>query len=500
MFGDLIDLANAQLGGEVLACSDDFFAAASNMLKDAPPTFDPDLYYERGKVMDGWESRRKRGPGHDWALIKLGARGTVQAVDIDTRFFTGNNAPFAVVEAVDAPDDADTDWLQERAFWRVLRPQAPLRPGSHNVFTAGDGLPCTHLRLSIYPDGGVARFRAYGDPAARAAADPRQDWASCLNGGKALACSDMYFGVMQHLTLPYPALDMRGGWETKRRRGDGHDWVIIALGQRADLDEVVIDTNHFKGNYPDRCTLSGIDWPQGEPFTLTRADGWQAIIADVPLQAHTAHSFKAPDLAWRGPVTHLRLQITPCGGVSRLRALGTACPPEPTPALTWLNSLSYTDAVDALLRCCGARRWAEQMAALRPFPHLGAALTAADRIWWTLTERHWREAFSHHPRLGEDPDRLRRRFADTSAWAHDEQAGARLASEQTLADLTQGNLDYEAQFGHVFLLCATGKSADDMLNALRRRIHNTPDRELREAANEQAKITHLRLQKLSPQS
>jgi allantoicase len=491
-FGNLIDLANALLGGQVLACTDDFFAACENMLKDEPPTFDPNLYYDRGKVMDGWESRRKRGPGHDWAIVKLGVRGIVQATDINTQFFTGNNAPFATIEAADAPATATADWLIDHANWRVIRGQVPLRPGSHNIFAAGDGLPCTHLRLSIFPDGGVARFRVYGE--ALPSLTERVDLASALEGGKALACSDMYFGVMQHLTMPHKAPDMRGGWETKRRRGEGHDWVILELGSRGVLDEIVIDTNHFKGNFPDRCTLSGIDWPDAQPFSLTRADAWKPMIVDAPLSADTAHSFT--DLLWHGPVTHVRLQIFPCGGVSRLRAFGRREQATADTLTSAINQLDSAAAIEAFKRCCGSVRWAEQMEAARPFLHFGSLLSTADRLWWTLSSRHWLEAFGHHPRIGEDPERLRRRFAETSNWANNEQSGVRGASEETLAALTQGNLDYEAKFGHVFLICATGKSADEMLAALRRRIQNTPERELREAASEQAKITHLRLQKL----
>ena len=158
-----------------------------------------------------------------------------------------------------------------------------------------------------------------------------------------------------------------------------------------------------------------------------------------------------------------------------------------TPA-AYLNSLPMPAARTALGRCCGARRWVEAMLAARPFASDADLLATAERVWWGLGRTDWLEAFAAHPRIGD-----RGAMAD---WARREQAGADGAAVATLAALAQGNLTYEQRFGHVFLISATGKTADGMLGALRGRLTNDPATELRVAAEEQAKITRLRLDKL----
>lgn len=330
-FTNLIDLASAALGGRALACTDDFFASMHNMLKPEPPHFDPDAYTDRGKEMDGWESRRKRVPGHDRCVVGLGARGVIRALDIDTSFFLGNQPPFASVEAAHLPGDHAI----ETAEWVEILPQSPIRPGSQNLFTVRDPNPFTHVRLSMYPDGGVARFRVYGeveptwdppflDEATRAhVTRGEHDLASLLSGGKALACSDAFFGPMDNLLLPSRAVNMGGGWETRRKRQPGNDWILLRLGDAGTVSVIEVDTNHFKGNYPDRCALRGIYAP-GAPITELidpRAE-WATLLPEQKLAAHTRHFFGAEHIASGGPFTHLRLDIYPDGGVSRLRVWG----------------------------------------------------------------------------------------------------------------------------------------------------------------------------------
>jgi 2-oxo-4-hydroxy-4-carboxy-5-ureidoimidazoline decarboxylase len=163
------------------------------------------------------------------------------------------------------------------------------------------------------------------------------------------------------------------------------------------------------------------------------------------------------------------------------------------PSLATLNLLSRSDAQTELLKCCGSGAWAHQMTESRPFPNERALLEESDRIWSSLPRKDWLEAFSHHPRIGEK--QLRERFAATASWATQEQQGTQGASGQVLAELATGNEQYERQFGFVFLICATGKSADEMLKAQRARMGNDPDTEIRIAAEEQAKITRIRLEK-----
>lgn len=339
LFTGLVDLAADSMGGRVLAASDDFFASKDNLVTDAPAVFLPDEYTERGKWMDGWESRRKRTPGYDWAIVALGAPGRIRGLDIDTAHFLGNHPPYASIEAIVAAPDATADDLQSAQGWMEILAQVPLRAGSHNFFcvgAAGDDPThaWTHLRLNIFPDGGVARLRVYGEvvprgdrhePDAETAphvADGDVDLASILGGGQALACSDMFFGPMNNLLLPGRAVNMGGGWETRRRRGPGHDWIIVQLGARGTIGTLELDTNHFKGNFPDRASVEAIDAAGARITDLVAPEArWTPLLPETKLAAHTRH-FLHDELADAGPATHLRLSIYPDGGVSRLRAWG----------------------------------------------------------------------------------------------------------------------------------------------------------------------------------
>ncbi|HEU4405414.1 MAG TPA: allantoicase [Polyangiaceae bacterium] len=339
-FGGLIDLAAEAMGGQALACSDDFFAGMENLIKPGRGVFLPDEYTDRGKWMDGWESRRKRGPGHDWCTVRLGVRGRVRALDIDTNHFLGNHPPFASLEAARAPHDATPAEL-DRATWTELVPQSPLRPGSQNLFAVSSDEAFTHLRLRIYPDGGVARLRVWGsaDPEwGRIEADhetaPRlregeADLASVRNGALALACSDAFFGPMNNLIAPGRAANMGGGWETRRKRLPGHDWILVRLGAPGSVGLVEVDTNHFKGNYPDRFALHGVYAPGAAVTDLVPVGSygggdadWQTLIAETKLGPSARHFFR-DEIAARGPFTHVRLDVFPDGGVSRLRIWGS---------------------------------------------------------------------------------------------------------------------------------------------------------------------------------
>ena len=331
-FTGLVDLAAEGLGGRALATNDDFFAGVDNLVKPGRGVFLPDEYTERGKWMDGWESRRKRGPGHDWAIVRLGVAGVVRGLDIDTNHFLGNHPPFASVEATSAPADADLDAL-ETARWTEILPQAPLRPGSQNLFAVHAPGAFTHVRLHIYPDGGVARLRVYGevagawdepiDDAAQAQVQPGElDLAAVRHGALALACSDMFFGPMNNLIAPGRAVNMGGGWETRRRRSPGHDWILVRLAERGRVGVVEVDTNHFKGNFPDRFALDGVDAPGARITDLLARDDWRVAVDETPLQAH-ARLFVRDAVKDAGPFTHVRLRIFPDGGVSRLRVYGT---------------------------------------------------------------------------------------------------------------------------------------------------------------------------------
>ena len=331
-FNDLLDLAASSLGGKALACSDDFFAGMDNLLLPGRAVFVPGKFTERGKWMDGWESRRKRGPGHDWCLLELGVPGSVRAFDIDTQHFVGNQPAFASVEGTFAARGTPLPDVLRCAFHELL-PQAPLLPGAQNLFVANAGQVVSHLRLNIFPDGGVARFRAYGKVAPEWRAPeldelakthvPRGsfDLAALENGALALACSDAHFGAMNNLLLPGRAPNMGSGWETRRRRGPGSDWIVIRLGARGILQLLEIDTAHFKGNFPERCAVEGIDAADARATDLLSSSAWLPVLPETELRADTRHFYDA-DLLSRLPLTHVRLRIFPDGGVSRLRVWG----------------------------------------------------------------------------------------------------------------------------------------------------------------------------------
>jgi len=333
-FTGLVELAGSDFGGKVLFTTDDFFAAASQMLAPGRAVFIEGKYTDRGKWMDGWESRRKRGPGHDHALIELGSPGTLLGFDIDTSHFSGNQPQFASVDGLHAPRGTPLDALQA-ATWTELLPESPLRPDSQNLFAAAAGAPVTHLRLNIFPDGGVARFRAFGrvapdwaerdvDELAREHVEAHWvDLAALKNGAVCLACSDAHFGPMNNLLLPGRALDMGGGWETRRRRGPGYDWVLVKLAARGQVRCVEVDTHHFKGNYPDRCALEVIDAAGAKITELVGSREFRALLAETKLEADTRHFFGPKELTSSGAATHVRLSIFPDGGVSRLRLWGT---------------------------------------------------------------------------------------------------------------------------------------------------------------------------------
>jgi allantoicase len=334
-FNGLVDLVGSLIGGKALATSDDFFAEMGNLVLPGRAVFIPGKFTERGKWMDGWESRRKRGPGHDWCLLELGVPGSLLAFDIDTQHFVGNHPAFASVEGLSAPRGTPPSELISGTFQELL-PQTPLLPNSQNLFVASPGPAVSHLRLNIFPDGGVARFRAYGkvasawtvpklDSLAAAHVPPGCfDLAALENGALALACSDAHFGGMNNLLLPGRAENMGSGWETRRRRGPGSDWIVIRLGARGLVRLLEVDTNHFKGNYPDRCALEVIDAPGARPTDLIESNAWQPLLAETKLEADTRHFFGREHVA-SSPATHVRLRIFPDGGVSRLRVWGSPC-------------------------------------------------------------------------------------------------------------------------------------------------------------------------------
>ena len=320
----LVNLASPRMDTETIACSDDFFAPMARMLQDCDPVWIPDKYDDNGKWMDGWESRRKRTPGHDWCLIRLGVPGVVQVVDIDTTHFTGNYPPEAMLEGCrsEAAPGADADWT-------TLVPRCALGSSCHNFEASVRAKPVNWLRLNIYPDGGVARLRVFGEPAIEwgAMADAAVVELSALKrGGRIIGYNDAHYGDVQALLSEGRGKTMGDGWETRRRREPGHDWIVIALGHRGIIERIEVDTAHFKGNFPDRCSVQGADVGDpgegGDPARMEAAGDWPYLLEQRKLAADSIHAFEARDLASAGPVDTVRLNIYPDGGVSRFRVFG----------------------------------------------------------------------------------------------------------------------------------------------------------------------------------
>jgi allantoicase len=321
-FTNLTDLAAERLGGKVVYATDDFFAEKENLIKPGRGIFIADKYTDRGKWMDGWESRRKRTPGHDWCVVQLATSGKISGFDIDTNFFLGNHPPHASVEAINIKDaSAITDW--ENIAWKEVLPKSPLDPGSQNFYPCSSKEIFTHLRLHIYPDGGVARLKVYGEVFKdwnEVSANEVVDLAAAVNGAISIACNDMFFSAMQNLIMPGRGVNMGDGWETKRNRiPNNRDWVMIKLATEGCIKKIIVDTAHFKGNYPDSCSVEACRSDNDDDVKNDKA-AWQTILSNKKLQADFIHEFDSE--IFDKSFTHVRLNIFPDGGISRLRLLG----------------------------------------------------------------------------------------------------------------------------------------------------------------------------------
>jgi allantoicase len=313
------------------------------------------------------------------------------------------------------------------------------------------------------------------------------DLASVENGGAVVGASDMFFGSRHNLVMPGRSVNMGDGWETKRSRRDGFDWAVVRLAAEGVISRVEIDTNHFKGNAPESASIEVCD---GDDF---ERGAWVEIVPRAKLQPHTRHFFEIADEA---KATHARLRIWPDGGVSRLRLYGAVTLAGRTRfGLRRLAALTADEAERELLACCGSLAWAKAVVAKRPFLSLEALVSASDAAWEALGVDEKLEAFRAHPRIGERHAAVEH-GATSRTWAEAEQARVVDAEQATRDALATENRAYEAKFGHVFLICATGKSADEMLAALRARMGHDREAEIRVAADEQRKITRLRLEKL----
>jgi allantoicase len=316
-----INLASSRLGTEAMRCSDDSFAAMARMLQDKAPVFKPDVFDEYGKWMDGWESKRRRDGGHDWCVIRLGVSASIQGVDIDTSHFTGNYPPAASLWGSDSEADPGDD----PDAWTEIVPATALGPDAHHFVPVSDDRPWRWLRLNQLPDGGVARLRVYGDPVPNwdASGADVVELSALKNGGRVIAYNDAHYGDVWAVLSEGRGVNMGDGWETRRRREPGNDWLIVALGAPGIVERIEVDTAHFKGNFPDRCSLQAarIDWGT-DASLVTQAMFWPELMEERKLTADSIHEFPGAVLADLGEITHVKLNIHPDGGISRLRIWG----------------------------------------------------------------------------------------------------------------------------------------------------------------------------------
>jgi allantoicase len=502
----LVDLASARLGGRAVAANDEFFAAKDNLLKPEPAVFIPDKYTDRGKWMDGWETRRRRTPGHDWCIIALGLPGVIQSLVVDTAFFRGNFPSHCWIDGCGLPPGADA--TAPDVPWQPVLGRSELAGDTKNTFTippASDGeRRVTHVRLNIFPDGGVARFRVLGevlpDWTRILATGADLDLAAAVHGGYIVDTSDRFFGEPRNMLMPYAAANMGDGWETKRRRGPGHDWAVIHAGIPGTITRIDLDTAHFKGNYPDSASVDAAvlleerGGVSADVTTRAIAD-WKAVLPPSKLQPDHLHQF-GPEVTAGIRATHVRLNIYPDGGVSRFRVFGTPdAEARRRAVLRQLNAMDEREIRPMLADFCAAPAWIERMAASRPFAAPAAVLAASDAAADATGPDDWREAFRHHPRIGEGAaERLQSDAA--KALSVQEQAAAQDAPAAEREALAKGNRAYQDRFGYIFIVCAAGRTSAEILATLRDRLKNDPETELRVAAAEQRRITQLRLEKL----
>jgi allantoicase len=351
-FTELPDLAVRALGGSVVYANDELYAERENLITAAPAVFAPATFGLKGQVYDGWETRRRREPGHDHAIVRLGAAGIIHGVVVDTSFFTGNYPPEVSVEAAGAegfPSPADLTG----ADWATLVPRSPAKGDARNTFEVSDPHRYTHVRLSIYPDGGVARLRVHGE----VVPDPRfltgtLDLAAAENGGTISGCSDMFYSSAAHLIAPGRARTMGEGWENARRRDDGNDWVSVRLALPGRIRYAELDTSLFVGNAPGWARLSGSGTGSGSGAGPGAGPGsgsgeeWFGLLPRARLQPDTRHRFR---LAGRPAVAAARLDVYPDGGMARLRLWGEADPAaHQAAAARWLDALPPAQAATVM--------------------------------------------------------------------------------------------------------------------------------------------------------
>ena len=314
----LVNLISPKIGSYGVYANDEFFAPLERMLSETDPIFIPDKYDNHGKWMDGWETRRRRTPGFDWCLIKLGCPGTIKKIEINTKFFTGNYPPYAEIEGIyseEQPDENDENW-------KTILKKRSIKGDAVNNFNAENESIFNWVKLKIFPDGGVARLRLWGDVFVdwdKISKKQILELSALNNGGKIISYNNAHYGDVSAILSYGRGKNMGDGWETRRRREPGNDWLIIKLGKKSFLTKAEVDTAFFKGNYPESCSIQAIDT---DDISKIKNENWVTIIPKSILNADKVHKFSIDTKFHDIEFSHVRLNIFPDGGVSRLRIFG----------------------------------------------------------------------------------------------------------------------------------------------------------------------------------
>ena len=315
----LIDLAQPRLGTKVIYKTDDFFASANRIINPTEPVFKVGVFDKHGKWMDGWESRRKRTAGHDFIIIKLGKPGTIKKVDVDTSHFNGNQPAMISIEGANSNSNKIN-----QLKWQPLLSKKKTKANSHHYFTVNSDKVFTHIKFNIFPDGGVARLRLYGSIAKSSKLKNKKiNLASLLDGSSVIACNNEHFGKAENILAPGKAKNMGDGWETRRRRGKGFDWLILNSLDGKEIDKIEISTHHFKGNFPSHCSLQAAYLPNSKNSKqiVKSSTKWKYLLKNAKLSANKVHVFKN-NLMKKDKINFIKINIFPDGGISRFRIYG----------------------------------------------------------------------------------------------------------------------------------------------------------------------------------
>ena len=303
----LVDLASESVGGRVLAASDEHLGAKEGLLRPS----------DSGA---GWETRRRHSSGHDWAIIGLGLPGIVRRVVVDTTGFAGRQPTHASIESIHLPGEPDiVELARDPSRWIEIVPRSSLAAEGENGFASASGTPTTHVRLVVYPDGGVAGLRLLGHPIPPGGALDGQteiDLAALRNGAGVIDCSGGY------LSSPNDMLGAEAGeWLTHRRRTPGHEWAIVRLAGRTIITRLEVDTTGLAGNAPESVAVEAVDARHASLKSLRKAD-WKPMLAPMQIESDSIVTFT--ELESDRAATHLRLSLHPDGGMTRFRAFGVS--------------------------------------------------------------------------------------------------------------------------------------------------------------------------------